>query len=421
MKTLPGFRDLYPADQARRTYLVSRWQRAARLYGFQQYDGPTLESAELYRKKNSGGEILGQLYEFTDKGERSVALRPEVTPTLARMVAAKHRDFSKPLRWFNVGSCFRYERQQRGRLREFLQFNCDLLGDASPAADAEVIALLIDLLRSFGLGQSDFVIRVSNRSAWGEFLAFHGCSEDRTTDFLAIVDKMEREDAAKMEEKLAPFGIPLSALQAFVKQSQIPALEPLMADLASRGLEGFVRPDLGVVRGLAYYTGVVFEAFALQGNLRAIAGGGRYDQLLSDLSDGSVNLPAVGFGIGDAVLLELLNECQVARELEEASLKADSPVQLYLVIANEGQRGNALILAQQLRERGWRLAFSLGADRVGRQFAAAEAAGASLALVIGDEWPMLRVKRLSDRTEVEIELSELQPWLCSQNMRPQEG
>ena len=172
---------------------------------------------------------------------------------------------------------------------------------------------------------------------------------------------------------------------------------------------------------MAYYTGVVFEAFALQGNLRAIAGGGRYDQLLSDLSDGSVNLPAVGFGIGDAVLLELLNECQVARELEEASLKADSPVQLYLVIANEGQRGNALILAQQLRELGWRLAFSLGADRVGRQIAAAEAAGASLALVIGDEWPMLRVKRLSDRTEVEIELSELQPWLCSQNMRPQEG
>jgi histidyl-tRNA synthetase len=192
MKPLPGFRDLFPEDFARRNYLVGKWRETARRYGFVEFDGPTLESAELYRKKNSGGEILGQLYEFTDKGERAVALRPEVTPTLARMVAARHRDFPKPMRWFNVGTCFRYERQQRGRLREFLQFNCDLVGDATHAADAEVIALLIDLLRSFGFGPEDFAIRLSDRSAWHDFMTLHGVGKERAAEFLTIVDRMEK-------------------------------------------------------------------------------------------------------------------------------------------------------------------------------------------------------------------------------------
>lgn len=407
MKPLPGFRDLFPEDYARRSYLVGRWRETAHRYGFVEFDGPTLESAELYRKKNSGGEILGQLYAFTDKGEREVALRPEVTPTLARMVAAKSREYPKPLRWFNVGTCFRYERQQRGRLREFLQFNCDLLGDASPAADAEVIALLIDLLRSFGLTEKDFVIRVSSRESWYDFLAAHGVEKERAGEFLNIVDKMEREPAEKTAEKLLSFGIPLETLRSFVEKAELPALAPLLADLEARGLKGFVRPDPGVVRGLAYYTGVVFEAFALQGNLRAIAGGGRYDKLLSDLSEGSVNLPAVGFGVGDAVLLELLNEVAAAKAQEEVALKADAAVQVYLVIAAEDQRREALGLAQQLRETGWRVAYPLGAEKVGKQFGAAESAGATYAVVIGTEWPQVKLKRLADRQEEELPESEL--------------
>lgn len=413
MKPLPGFRDLYPADQARRSYLTGRWREAARRYGFVEFDGPTLESAELYRKKNSGGEILGQLYEFTDRGERPVALRPEVTPTLARMIAARHRDFPKPLRWFNVGSCFRYERQQRGRLREFLQFNCDLVGDASPAADAEVIALLIDLLRSFGLGPGDFAIRLSDRAAWHDFLAGHGVGGERTAEFLNIVDKMEREPAEKTAEKLAPFGIPLDALREFIARAEIPALAPLLADLEARGLRGYVRPDLGVVRGLAYYTGVVFEAFALHGGLRAIAGGGRYDRLLSDLSDGAADLPAVGFGVGDAVLLELLDECPAAKALEGAALKADAPVQLYLVIAAEERRPEALQLAQELRDAGWRVGFPLGGEKVGRQFGSAEASGATHALVVGSEWPVVPVKRLADRREEPVPRESLLAWLAT--------
>ena len=420
MKPLPGFRDLFPEDFARRSYLVGRWRETARRYGFVEFDGPTLESIELYRKKNSGGEILGQLYEFTDKGERGVALRPEVTPTLARMVAAKHRDYPKPLRWFNVGTCFRYERQQRGRLREFLQFNCDLVGDATPAADAEVVALLIDLLRSFGLGPQDFAIRLSDRSAWHDFLTRNGIEKERAGEFLTIVDRMENMPPEKTEELLAPFGIPLATLQEFIARAEIPALAPLLADLEARGLREYVRPDLGVVRGLAYYTGVVFEAFALEGNLRAIAGGGRYDRLLSDLSDGNADLPAVGFGIGDAVLLELLKECAGAKAREEKELKADAPVQIYLVIASEDHRAKALGLAQQLRGEGWRVSYPLGEERVGKQFGAAETAGASHAVVIGAEWPRLKVKRLSDRHEEEMGEDVLAAWLQEQrNLKPE--
>lgn len=413
MKPLPGFRDLFPEEFARRNYLVGRWRRTASSYGFVEFDGPTLESAELYRKKNSGGEILGQLYEFTDKGERAVALRPEVTPTLARMVAARHREYPKPLRWFNVGTCFRYERQQRGRLREFLQFNCDLVGDVSAAADAEVIALLIDLLRSFGLGPQDFAIRLSDRSAWHDFMARHGVEKDRAAEFLTIVDRMEKMPPEKTAELLNPFGIGLETLKEFIEKAEIPALAPLLADLEARGLRGYVRPDLGVVRGLAYYTGVVFEAFALQGNLRAIAGGGRYDRLLADLSDGTSDLPAVGFGVGDAVLLELLNETPAAKALEDEALKADAPVQVYLVIAAEERRREALALAQQLREAGWRVGFPLGAEKVGKQFGTAESSGASHAVVIGSEWPLVKVKRLADRHEESVPADSLLAWLAS--------
>jgi histidyl-tRNA synthetase len=211
---------------------------------------------------------------------------------------------------------------------------------------------------------------------------------------------------------IAPFGIELESLREFISKAEIPALAPLLADLESRGLREYVRPDLGVVRGLAYYTGVVFEAFALHGNLRAIAGGGRYDRLLADLSDGSADLPAVGFGVGDAVLLELLNETPAAKVLEESALKADAPVQVYVVIAAEERRPEALALAQQLRDAGWRVGFPLGAEKVGKQFGAAEGAGASHAVVIGSEWPVVKVKRLADRHEEEVVQDALLPWLA---------
>ncbi|MFZ4115985.1 MAG: histidine--tRNA ligase [Chthoniobacterales bacterium] len=409
MQPLSGFRDFLPDDFARRDYITTQWRTLARRYGFVEFDGPTLESAELYQKKNSGGEILTQLYQFTDRGERPVALRPEMTPTLARIIGTHHRTFSKPLRWFNIGNCFRYERQQRGRLREFLQLNCDLLGESSPAADAEVITLLVDLLKSFGFGPEDFVIRLSDRVVWQHFLEQHGISQEKTTEFLSIIDKMEREPQEKTEEKLAVCSpaLSLKIVQKFMSQSEVPALAPLLEELSARGVREYARPDLSIVRGLAYYTGVVFEAFALHGGLRAVAGGGRYDNLIHHLSDGAVNLPAVGFGMGDAVLLEFLRSAPAAAQKEEEYLSAHKPCQLYLVIADETYRKEAIVLASELRAAGWRVLFSLSPERVGKQFSAAEYAGASLAIVIGAEWPLLKVKRLSTREESEVSREDL--------------
>ena len=417
MNPLSGFRDLLPDDYARRRYLTEGWRDVARRYGFVEFDGPTLESMELYQKKNSGGEILTQLYQFTDRGDRPVALRPEMTPTLARIVAAHDREFSKPLRWFNVGNCFRYERQQRGRLREFLQLNCDLLGERSVTADAEIIALLTDLLRHFGFGPDDVAIRLSDRLAWHDFLEQFGILKENVTDFLNIVDKMEREPQEKTEEKLAALkhsGLTVKKLRDFMASPRIPVLEPLLEELAARGLRDFIKPDLSIVRGLAYYTGVVFEAFALKGNLRAVAGGGRYDRLIHDLSNGAVAMPAVGFGMGDAVMLEFLKEMPHAAEREAAFHEATAACQVYLVIADEAQRPHAIGLAQQLRDAGLRVAFSLASERVGKQFSAAEHVGATFAVMIGAEWPQLKVKRLSTREEVAVPQESLVTWICEQ-------
>lgn len=414
MQPLSGFRDLLPSDFARRSYMTTRWREAARRYSFLEFDGPMLESAELYQKKNSGGEILTQLYQFTDRGGRAVALRPEMTPTLARIAATHHRSFSKPLRWFSVGSNFRYERQQRGRLREFVQWNCDLLGESSSTADAEIIALLIDALRSFGLGPQDVVIRLSSRLAWQEFLQHHDIPPERTAEFLGVIDKMEREPQEKTAEKLIAFGnLSLDKVQEFIASSKAPILAPLLEELSARGLRDFVRLDLSIVRGLAYYTGVVFEAFALHGGLRAVAGGGRYDQLIEHLSDGAVRLPAVGFGMGDAVLSELLQLVPHAAQQEQSWIRHHHPCDIYFVIATEEGRLKAMMLAQQLRDKGWGVLFPLASERIGKQFSAAEQAHARFAVVVGSEWPQVKVKNLNSREEIALSHEELFKFLTT--------
>src|SRR6266699_4395470 len=170
MQALPGFRDFLPEDCAKRNYIFARWREVARRYAFVEWEGPLLEPTDLYKKK-SGAEIVDQLFSFTDKGEREVALRPELTPTLARVIAAHERKFKKPLKWFSIGRFFRFEKQQRGRLREHFQLNCDIIGETALSADAELIALAIDTMRAFGFGSNDFAVRISDRSAWNQFIA----------------------------------------------------------------------------------------------------------------------------------------------------------------------------------------------------------------------------------------------------------
>ena len=399
MERLPGFRDFYPeplphpdvwsADA--RQHIFDAWRTTARTYGFREYDGPPLESLELFTTK-SGEEIVGQLYNFPDKGDRAVALRPEMTPTLARMVAAHERNYKKPIKWFAIPQLFRYERQQKGRLREHFQFNADIIGETSPAADAELIALLIDSLRALGLTSEDFVIRLSSRNAWQQFFTEGKGDPEKAYEFYQVIDKLEREKPEVTEQKLSALGFSTAAVNAFIQQAKpTEELRQILDNLTDRGLGSYVKIDYQIIRGLAYYTGVVFEAFDCRAVVpRALAGGGRYDNLIKLLSGGRVDLPALGFGMGDVVLLEVLK----ARELLPSFA---ARVDVYVLVEDESQRSAALRLVQQLRSDGLAVEYSLTALKPDKQFKRAVELGARYtAKAEGDT---VRVKDLKTREE----------------------
>src|SRR5438552_5626026 len=397
MQPLPGFRDFLPAACAERNYTFAKWREVARRYGFVEYDGPLLEELGLYKKK-SGDEIVRQLYEFVDKGERAVALRPEMTPTLARIVAAEHRQFRKPLKWLSIPQVFRYERPQRGRLREHFQLNCDIIGEPSAEADAELIALAIDVVRGFGFSANDFVVRISDREFWTELLKIEAVPSERWEDILQTIDKSEREPRTKTRERLGGLAGPV--FEILEKGGESAKLNRIIDSLRARGLSDFATVDVGIVRGLAYYTGVVFEVFDRAGKFRAIAGGGRYDQLIAQLSDNAVSMPALGFAIGDVVLGEIIRSHVSARPQMEKTIETERAIEIYVVIAKEEQRGNAVAMMQQLRDCGYRVDYSLAAAKVARQFRLAEQSRARFAVVFGDEWPQVGVKDLETGQQV---------------------
>jgi histidyl-tRNA synthetase len=406
MERLPGFRDFYPeplphadtwsADA--RQFIFDKWRATAKRYNFREYDGPPLEPLELFTTK-SGEEIVGQLYNFTDKGERAVSLRPEMTPTLARMVAAHERNYKKPIKWFALPQLFRYERQQKGRLREHFQFNADLIGETDPAADAELIALLIDTLRAFGLTEQDFVIRLSSRNAWQEFYksgkrkAENGNDSASEYNFFQIIDKLERTPPEESEKKLSALGFSLADVNQFIESGKPTAeLESILQNLAARGLGSFVKIDYRVIRGLAYYTGVVFEAFDAKGEFRAIAGGGRYDNLVKLISGGKVNLPALGFGMGDVVLLEILK----ARGLLP---KFDANVDVFVLIEDETLRAPSLKLIQELRAAGFAVEYPLTPAKPDKQFKRAQELKAAFTAKVESE-SYVRIRNLKSRDEI---------------------
>ncbi len=406
MERLPGFRDFYPeplphsdvGSADARQFIFDKWRATARRYGFREYDGPPLEPLELFTTK-SGGEIVSQLYNFTDKGGRAVALRPEMTPTLARLVAAHERNYKKPIKWFAIPQLFRYERQQKGRLREHFQFNADLIGETDPAADAELIALLIDTLRSFGLNESDFIIRLSSRNAWQEFYhakrrkAEGGNGTNGEYGFYQIIDKLERTPPEESEQKLAALGFSLDGVNTFIKSGKPTAeLQSILDNLAARGLRDFVKVDYRVIRGLAYYTGTVFEAFDRKGEFRAIAGGGRYDNLVKLISGGKVNLPALGFGMGDVVLLELLK----ARGLLP---KFDANVDVFILIEDENLRPLSLKLVQDLRAAGYAVEYSITTAKPDKQFKRAQELKATYTAKFESD-SYVRIRNLKSREEV---------------------
>ncbi len=399
MQALPGFRDFVPGDCAVRNYVFARWREVAHRYGFVEWDGPILEETDLYKKK-SGAEIVDQLFNFTDKGEREVAMRPELTPTLARVVAAHEREFKKPLKWFSIGQFFRYEKQQRGRLREHFQLNCDIVGENDFAADVELISLAIDILRAFGFSSSDVVVRISDRQGWLKFLGGYEIPDPRIAEFLNVIDKLDRRGEDETKKLVQEFGIDWYSVQAMLDTSTYPEdfspdLNRVLQGLQERGFADWVKRDFSLVRGLAYYTGTVFEVFDRAGKLRAIAGGGRYDNLIQQLSNGAVSMSALGFAMGDVVLGELINDTPIARTKMQQAVAAERRIDIYIVIAKEERRADALAQIQQLRDHGYRVDYPLTPTKVARQFQAAEEAAAALALLYGDEWPQVKVKNMA--------------------------
>ena len=402
-KALPGFRDFFPEEFALRAHIFEAMRSVAQRYGFEEYDGPPLEELELYTGK-SGPEIVDQLYHFIDRGGRAVALRPEMTPTLARMVAQRANGLKKPIRWFSIPQLFRYERQQRGRLKEHFQLNADLVGEPGPGGDAEIIALAIDVIRALGLTAADVRVRVSDRRLLAVLLEETGIGAARQDLAFDALDKLGRSEYPPRRKALAAAGVAETAIAALESLPEIRTwadleerfpgaaragvpLRESLATLDAMGLGDFVDLDLTIVRGLAYYTGTVFELFDAQRTLRALCGGGRYDTLLQQV--GGVDLPALGFGMGDVVLGELL----AAR-----GLAPDAPTgaQVFVVSVTPEDRPAVLRLAHDLRDAGLRVEYSLGDDKMGKQLKLADARRARFAVVLGPDERARNVVVLKD-------------------------
>ncbi|MBM4195208.1 MAG: histidine--tRNA ligase [Gemmatimonadetes bacterium] len=399
---LPGFRDFYPDEFAHRAHIMRAWREVARRHAFVEYDGPPLEPLDLYTRK-SGDEIVGQLYNFTDKGDRQVALRPEMTPTFARMVAARANALRKPVRWFSIPQLFRYERQQKGRLREHFQLNVDIVGESDVLADAELLTVAIDCMRELGLTHEDLRARVSDRRLLHALLGAIGISDDQRPAVFAAIDKAGKIPREAYDEMLANAGLtpaqiarlheataPAASNAGVIAQlrgafgsspdvgERLASLEEYLAHLRALGAEHWVALDLRIVRGLGYYTGIVFELFDIKGDFRAICGGGRYDNLLRDL--GGVDLPALGFGMGDVVLGELLKQ----RGLMPVAAEAPEFV---IVSGPESTVERVLEIAAALRSLGRSVEFPLSAEKLGSartnsQLQTAHKIGAEFAVVV---------------------------------------
>jgi len=418
IQSVRGTRDFYPDAMALRTWLFDAWRRASRRAGFVEVDGPVLEPLDLYIEK-SGEEIVEQLYWLEDKSGRRLALRPEFTPTLARMIAAKQAALPAPIRWFNVSRCFRYERAQKGRLREFFQWNVDLLGAEGEIADAECIALAVDGLREVGLAADDVVVRINDRRLLAALMEHLGVAEAQVPDVFAALDKRDKVPPEALAEMLADAGLNeaqkggLDRILAWQTLGDIDAeeratpdvaeavsqLDRLFAHLEAYGIADWCRFDIGIVRGLAYYTGPVWEVHDRKGDFRAVFGGGRYDRLLEAM--GGKPMPACGFGCGDAVLGLLL---------EARGLVPEPPhvAEYYVAAAGGADEAAVVSVVRCLRGAGRAAMFDPTGGSLKRQMKKASDAGARYVVIVGDTFAAegrvtLRDMQSGDQRDVPLE------------------
>jgi histidyl-tRNA synthetase len=424
IQAVKGTRDFYPEAYAPLRRVFDTWRAVSERHGFAEYEGPTLEMLDLYREK-SGDELVGQLYRLTDSGGRELALRPEMTPTLARMVAARLSTLAKPIKWFCIPRLFRGENVQRGRLREFFQWNVDVIGSADVIADAECILVGVEALRELGLAAEDFVVHISNRRLLSEILSMAGIGEESHGTAFALIDKSGKASEAELSEKWnGLFGgrLAFARLREMLGVADLAALRGALEGLGPRceameaalaeterllgiiqdfGIIDFCKLDLSIVRGLAYYTGPVFEFYDRAHSERAICGGGRYDDLLGKL--GKSKEPAVGFGMGDVVLALMLEERGLLTVPRQGS-------RVLVAEAAEGLRPVLYRVVAALRRGGVETEFNYGPQALGKQLRAADKRGISKVVVLGAETTergVVQVKDMVGGQSREVSLDEL--------------
>ena len=400
-----GMRDFYPEDMAWRSRVFDAFRAAGEAAGFRQYDACVVESYELLARK-AGEEVGEQIYHFFDKSERHLALRAEMTPTLARMVAQRQKELSFPLKWTTIAQCFRYERMTKGRKREHYQWNLDIIGEDSVLAEAEVIGAACDALRRMGLSSSDFKVHVSSRKFLGELLAKSGIAADRHAQVFLALDKRGKMPDAEIAAMLKDGGLSDAEIEATFAimetkdYSACPELVELFRLAEIAGFADCLEFDISVIRGLSYYTGVVFECFDTKGEFRAIFGGGRYDNLLTTI--GGEPTSAVGLGFGDVVVTELLK----ARLGEDAAAARKGVAIGFMFLE---QRDAAVSLAARLRKSGECVDLALRSQKPKKFFSHAAESGAAKAVFLGPddvEKGVARIKDLATREEKEISLSQ---------------
>ncbi len=394
MKISPvkGTRDFYPEVKFNQDFIFKAWEKVSKKFGYENFDGPLLEPADLWRLK-SGNEIPDQMYVFKDKGNREVAIRPELTPTLARMVAAKSKGIARPIKWYTIGRCWRYERAQAGRLREFWQLNVDCLGSESMQLDAEVIVTAIEIMRNFGLNEKDFYIRLGNRQLIESLILSTGVKKEQLKDVSRLIDKLDKIGEEKFKLSLKDLKMSDSSINKLwdmlklkiekIDDKSLDAkgkeglskIKELLKYIKFYGLEKYVEFDPSIMRGFDYYTSTVFEVFDRSKKFRAIAGGGRYDNLVKDFGGDEVS--GVGYGMGDVVLELFLKE---KNKLPEYSKNVD----YFIGVMDEKALEFALQTATKLREEN-NVEVELIGRNLSKQMKYAKKIGAKKLIIIGDD------------------------------------
>jgi histidyl-tRNA synthetase len=409
-----GMRDFYPEDMLWRNRVFDAWRHAAVSFGFQPYDACVVESLELLQRK-SGEEVSEQIYHFEDKSGRKLALRPEMTPTLARMIAARQGQLTFPVKWFTLAQCFRYERMTRGRKREHYQWNMDIIGEESVSAELEILAAAAAGLRAMGMPDGAYKIRINNRALLAELLAASGIAAEHHAAVFLALDKRGKIADEEIAALLKAEGLGEAAIGKTFELLGVQTLEqaealagagsPALATLRELfalaevyGIADRLVFDISVIRGLSYYTGIVFEAFDTERKFRAIFGGGRYDSLLTTI--GGAPTPAVGLGFGDVVVVEVLKDL-----LGETAAAEKRGVVIGYMFPE--QREAATRLARALREAGETVDLMLGKQKPKQFFARASAGTAADAVFIGPDdvsRGSAKRKNLATREEAEVAL-----------------